>query len=94
MKEKQHLTLVGQPGTSKHELIQLCTIVNQCVCLEIDTHCFGKPVQFIAAFKASLIAAAKLNNTPVILLVNDTQLRDPVYFDYIFNFMQNASSFE
>lgn len=93
-KEKQHLTLIGLSGTSKHELIQLCTLINQNVCFEIDTPCYGKPVQFANAFKTALVAAAKLSHVPVIILINDTQLRDPVYFDYIFNFMQNYAHFE
>ena len=88
------MTLIGQPGTSKHELIQLCTLVNQSICLEIDVPCFGKPVQFASAFKKALISGAKLNNVPVVILICDTQLRDPVYYDYVFNFMQHYAHFE
>jgi len=64
-------------------------MINNCVCLEIDVPCYGKPVQFASGFKDALVTCAKLNNVPVIVLINDTQLRDPVYFDYVFNFMQH-----
>jgi hypothetical protein len=41
-----------------------------------------------------MVTCAKLNSVPVIVLINDTQLRDPVYFDYVFNFMQHYQHYE
>ena len=92
-KEGQHLALVGQAGTGKHELMQLSAILNDIVILEIDVPCFGQPLQFVTAFKNALKSAAKLN-TPVVIQIAEAQLRDPVYFDYVFTYMQQVSRLE
>lgn len=60
----------------------------------MDVPCYGKPVQFAQAFKNAMVTCAKLNSVPVIVLINDTQQRDPVYFDYVFNFMQHYQHLE
>ena len=39
--EGHHLALVGSAGTSKHEMIQLCTLMNDVVVLEMDVPCYG-----------------------------------------------------
>jgi len=31
---------------------------------------------------------------PVIIQVSDTQIRDPIYYDYVLNFMQHYAHFE
>ena len=92
-KEGQHLALVGPAGTSKHELMQLSAILNDTVILELDVPCFGQPLQFATAFKNALKSAAKLN-TPVVIQISESQLRDPVYFDYVYTYMQQISRLE
>ena len=67
--------------------MQLSAILNDIVILELDVPCFGQPLQFAAAFKNALKSAAKLD-TPVAIQIAEAQLRDPIYFDYIFTYMQ------
>jgi hypothetical protein len=43
-KEQQHLALVGQPGTSKQELMHLVGLVNEAIVLELNAPCYGAPL--------------------------------------------------
>ena len=40
-KEGQNLAIVGLAGSGKHELLQLCSILNDTVMLELNVPCFG-----------------------------------------------------
>jgi len=93
-KEQQHLALVGQPGTSKQELMHLVGLVNETIVLELNSPCYGAPLQFAEAFRNALLTAVKLETTPVFVLISDQQLRDPVYFDFVFNYVSQAKRAE
>ena len=88
-KEGQNLAIVGLAGSGKHELLQLCSILNDTVMLELNVPCFGQPLKFVEAFKNSLKTVAKLN-LPTALVISETQLRDPIYYDYIYTFMSSV----
>jgi hypothetical protein len=40
-KEQQHVVLVGQPGSSKQELMHLVGLVNETLVLELNCPCYG-----------------------------------------------------
>lgn len=77
---------MGLAGTGKHELLQLAAILNDVVILELNCPCFGQPIKFVNAFKNALKSVAKLNFRTVIQ-ISETQLRDPIYYDYIYTFL-------
>ena len=43
-KEQQHVVLVGQPGSSKQELMHLVGLVNETLVLELNCACYGQPL--------------------------------------------------
>lgn len=88
-KEGQHLAIVGLAGSGKHELMQLSGILNDVVIFELNVPCFGEPLKFVQAFKNALKSTAKLNQHCVIQ-ISETQLRDPIYYDYIYTFMSSV----
>ena len=47
----------------------------------------------MTAFKNALKSAAKLN-TPIAIQITEAHLRDPIYFDYVFTYMQQISRLE
>lgn len=87
-KDGQNLALVGLAGSGKHELLQLAAILNDVVILEMNVPCFGQPLKFVKAFKNALKSVAKLNQ-PTMLQISETQLRDPIYYDYVYTFMSS-----
>jgi len=87
-KEGQHLVIVGLAGSGKHELVQLSAILNDVMVLELNVPCFGQPLKFVKAFKDALKSVAQLNQHAVLQL-SETQLRDPIYFDYVYTFMSS-----
>ena len=68
--------------------MQLCGILNDIVILELNVPCFGQPLKFVHAFKNALKSTAKLNQSCV-LQISETQVRDPIYYDYIYTFMSS-----
>ena len=52
--------------------------------------CFGQPLHFVSAFKKALKSACKLN-IPTIVQISETQLRDPIYYDYVMLYINNIS---
>jgi hypothetical protein len=50
-KEQQHLILCGSPSSSKHECLQLATILNDVVMLELNAPKFSEPMKFAEAFR-------------------------------------------
>jgi hypothetical protein len=83
-----NMAIIGLAGSGKHELLQLSAILNDVVILEPNVPSFGEPLLFVKAFKDALKSVAKLNQITVIQ-ISETQLRDPVYFDYIYTFMSS-----
>ena len=84
------MAIVGPAGSGKQELLQLAAIQNEVVILEFDLKCFGEPLQFVHTFKKAMRAACKLN-MPTVVQISETQMRDPIYYDYIMLYMNNVS---
>ena len=87
-KDGQNLAIVGLAGSGKHELLQLSAILNDVIILEVNVPCFGQPLKFVKAFKDALKTVAKVNQ-PTVLQISETQLRDPVYFDYVYTYLSS-----
>lgn len=68
--------------------MQLSAIVNDVVIFELNVPCFGQPLKFVTAFKNALKSTAKLNQKTV-LQISETQLRDPIYYDYIYTYISS-----
>lgn len=70
-KEGQNLAVVGFPGSSKHEFLQLCSVVNDIMLFEINVPSFGQPLKFVTAFKNTLKTVTKLNQ-PSAMVISET----------------------
>ena len=93
-KEQQHLILTGSPSSSKYECLQIATILNDVVMLELNAPKFNEPLKFAESFKQALLTVIRLDNTNCFIVVNDEQLRDPVYIDFVYNYIQNIGKLE
>ena len=82
----QHIVLVGMPGTGKHEYLQLAALLNDALMFEINAPKYGEPYQLAKAFKDAILSALALN-TFSFIVINETQLRDPLYIDFIYHFI-------
>ena len=71
---------------SKLETLQLAAIINQAALFEIDVPTYGQPLEFAYKFRQILLSVAKFSSNSYIVL-NDQTIRDPIYFDFVFNFM-------
>ena len=69
--------------------MQISGILNDVIILELNVPCFGQPIKFVNAFKNALKSTAKLNQHCV-LQISETQLRDPIYYDYVYTFMSSV----
>ena len=54
-KEQQHLILAGSPSSQKHELLQISTILNDVVMMEMNVPKFNAPSKFANSFKQVLL---------------------------------------
>ena len=88
-KEQMNLAIIGLAGSGKHELLQIAAILNDVVILEPNVPCFGEPLKFVKAFKDGLMTVAKLNQ-PTVISISETQLRDPIYFDYVYTYISSV----
>lgn len=86
-KEQQHLILCGSPSSCKHECLQIATLLNDVVMLELNAPKFSEPTKFAEAFKAALLSVVRLGTTNCYIVINDEQLRDPLYIDYVHNYI-------
>lgn len=68
------------------EMIQLAAITNNVPMFEVDAPAFGDPLKFAFNLRQILLTVAKFNRASYIV-INDQTIRDPIYFDYIFNFL-------
>lgn len=84
----QNLILIGQPGGGKYEYLQLAAIFNNALIFELNLPKFGDPLKFARVFKQTLISVVHLS-TQSYVIINDMQLKDPVYIDYCYNFINN-----
>ncbi len=90
-KELQHLILVGPPGCGKVEYLQLSAILNDALMFELNCTKFLDSIQFMESFKTSLISAVSLNK-PTFMVINEIQLRDPLYIDFVHHFLVHLSN--
>ena len=88
-KEMQHAIVVGQSG--KHEYLQLAAILNDALILELNCEKYGQPLKFAQVFKQAVVSAVALN-TLTYIVVDDQQLRDPLYVDYVYHFITSGLS--
>lgn len=93
-KEQQHLILCGSPSSAKYESLQIAAMVNGVVMLELNVAKYNEPTKFAHAFKQALLTVARLDDTNCYLVINDAQLRDPVYIDYAYNYIANIGKDE
>lgn len=87
-KEMQHLVLVGHSGGGKLEFLQLTAILNSALLLELQIPRLGETFKFITSFKKAVLAAIGVDK-PTFIVIGDNSLRDPLYVDYLHNFMLN-----
>lgn len=79
---------MGPAGGGKLEYLQLASILNDSLVFEMNCPRIGESFKFIKAFKKAVISSVGLNQNSFIL-IRETQLRDPVYIDFIHNFLKN-----
>jgi hypothetical protein len=87
-KDMQHLIAVGHAGGGKLEFLQLAAILNDALILEINCPRLCESLKFIKQFKKAVIAAVGTNKLSYIV-INETQLRDTIYIDFVNNFLKN-----
>jgi len=86
-KEQQHLVLAGSPSSLKYECLQIATILNDVVLMELNAPKFNEPLKFAQSFKQALLTVIRLDDTNCFIVINDEQLRDPVYVDFVYNYI-------
>jgi len=86
-KEQQHLILCGSASSSKHECLQIATLLNDVVMLELNAPKFNEPSKFAEAFKQALLTVVRLDTVDCFIVIDDEQLRDPVYIDFVYNYI-------
>ena len=86
-KEQQHLILAGSPSSQKHELLQISTILNDVVMMEMNVPKFNSPSKFANSFKQVLLNVIRQDNVNCFIVICDEQLRDPMYIDYVYNYI-------
>lgn len=84
----QHAILVGPAGCGKLEYLQTAAVLNEALIFEINCSRLCEPFAFVNAFKKAVISATGLNKLTFIA-INETQLRDSVYIDFVHNFMMH-----
>ena len=70
-----------------HEMLQVATLLNDVIMLELDAPKYNEPSKFAAAFKQALSMIVRYDGLNAYLVVNDHQLRDPVYIDFLYNYV-------
>ena len=88
------MILCGSASSAKYEILQLATITNDVIMIELNVPKFNEPTKFAKAFKEALLTVAKLEDTNCYLLINDENLRDPIYIDYAYNYISNIGKDE
>lgn len=70
-KEQQHLIMCGSASSSKHEMLQVATLLNDVVMLELNAPKFNEPTKFAEAFKQALLAAVRFDDANSFIVIND-----------------------
>lgn len=90
-KERQHAMVVGPAGCGKLEYLQLAAILNEALIFELNCSRLCDALRFVKALKHCVLSAVGLNKNSYIL-ISDSHLRDPIYIDYLCNFIQNMTN--
>jgi hypothetical protein len=86
-REQQHVILCGSASSLAHECLQIATIVNDVALLELNAPKYNEPSKFAEAFKQALLTVVRLDTVNCYIVVNDEQLRDPLYIDFVYNYI-------
>jgi len=86
-KQQSHLIYVGGPGSNKYEILQVATMLNDVVMFELNAPKYNEPSIFENAFREALLTVARLDGLNCFIVINDEQLRDPVYIDFVHVFI-------
>jgi hypothetical protein len=70
-KEQQHLILCGSPSSQKHELLQISTILNDVVMMEMNVPKFNAPSKFANAFKQVLLNVIRQDDINCFIIICD-----------------------
>ena len=81
------MILCGSASSAKHECLQIATILNDVVMLELNAPKFNEPSKFAEAFKQALLTVVRLDTVNCFIVINDEQLRDPQYIDFAYNYI-------
>lgn len=74
-------------------MVQLAAITNNAPMFEIDAPAYGEPLKFAYNLRQILLSVCKINK-PSYIVLNDQAVRDPVYYDYVYNFLSQLSRHE
>jgi hypothetical protein len=55
--------------------------------LELNAPKYNEPSKFAAAFREALLTVVRLDTVNCLIVINDEQLRDPLYIDYVYNYI-------
>jgi hypothetical protein len=62
--------------------------------MELNAPKFNEPSKFAEAFKQALLNVIRLDETNCYIVINDEQLRDPLYIDFVYNYISNIGKDE
>lgn len=68
-------------------------MTNNVPLFEVQADTYGAPLQFAYNLRQVLLSVAKMNRASYIV-INDQTVRDPLYFDYIYNFLSQLARHE
>ena len=71
-KEQQHIILCGGVSSAKYEVLQIATLLNDIVLLEINAPKFNEPTKFEMAFREALEMVVRLNNVHCFVVINES----------------------
>ena len=63
--------MCGASSTTMHEMLQVATLLNDVIMIELDVPKFNEPSKFAAAFKQALVMAVRYDGTNIYLVIND-----------------------
>lgn len=55
--------------------------------MELNAPKYNEPSKFAAAFKQALLTVCRLDETNCYIVIHDEQLRDPLYIDFVYNYI-------
>jgi hypothetical protein len=61
--------------------------LNDAAILELNCPKFNEPIKFEESFKQALLTVIRLDNVNCFIVINEHQLRDPMYIDFVHNYL-------